>query len=281
MSLLADSSITAAPAHQAPAWTLRVESAVSGRPVKIGGKFSSEDEAAEVASLYRLNGTDGYPAAGSIEVGLLQQLCAAAAVAVSDDDLRDVGSVRIHPDVAAWFSAVLDEDGMTDTFATCHPSARDRFTCWDQSTNRRYVNEGSRIDYILIDRALMPYLQKGGQLPGACGVSAHVSAPASILRTAAAFPQRSVVLSTSVDVTQPTGCGGGVSQSCSARCSGSGFLRNRRRTAVLRASAAWRGRAARRACSRRGDYVLRGAHWHSVHAASLQRSCGSQLLVTG
>ena len=110
--------------------------------------------------------------------------------------MRDVGCARIHPEVAAWFSDVMDEDGMTDTFSHCHPHALDRFTCWcvkildmfercglnrvcrDQSTNRRYFNEGSRIDYILIDRSLMPYMQSGGQLPGGCNVSGHVSARA-------------------------------------------------------------------------------------------------------
>ena len=175
MSLLADASITP---NQAGGWSLRVESSVSGRNVKIGGKFSSEDEAADVASLYRGKGTQAHPAEGSIEIGLLQQLCAAASVAVADVDLRDVGSPAIHPDVAAWFSGVLDEDGMIDTFACCHPHARDRFTCWDQSSNRRYVNEGSRIDYILVDRGLMPYVEKGGRLQGASDVPAHVSVPA-------------------------------------------------------------------------------------------------------
>ncbi len=143
--------------------------------VKIGGKFCSEDEAAEVVSLFKGNGASGYPAEGSIEIGLLQQLCAAAGIAVCDDALRHVGCARMQPDVAAWFLAVLEEDGMVDTFAHCHPHAIDRFTCWDQSTNRRYVNEGSRIDYVLIDASLMPYLQKGGQLPGACGIPNNVN----------------------------------------------------------------------------------------------------------
>ena len=177
MSLLADATVTPAPGSGS-GWNLRVESAASGRPVKIGGKFCSEDEAVEVASLFRGNGTDGYPAEGSMEVGLLQQLCAAAGVTVSDDELRDIGCARIHPEVAAWFSSVIEDDGMVDTFAHCHPDARDRFTCWDQSTNRRYVNEGSRIDYILVDRGLMPYVEKGGRLQGASDVPAHVSVPA-------------------------------------------------------------------------------------------------------
>ncbi|CCW69948.1 unnamed protein product [Phytomonas sp. Hart1] len=33
------------------------------------------------------------------------------------------------------------------------------FTCWDQSRNRRQVNEGTRLDYILVDRALAPYVR--------------------------------------------------------------------------------------------------------------------------
>jgi hypothetical protein len=189
MSLLADASITAAPG-QGTGWSLRVESTASGRPIKIGGKFCSEDEAAEVASLFRGNGAGGYPAEGRMELGLLQQLCAAAGVTVSDDDLRDIGSERIHPDVAAWFAAVLDEDGMVDTFAHCHPHARDRFTCWDQSTNRRYVNEGSRIDYILIDRSLVPYLAKGGRLSGASDIPNSVNSSPSCLHFITVHPRR-------------------------------------------------------------------------------------------
>jgi hypothetical protein len=178
MSLLSDASI--APTNQScpgAAFSLRVESAASGRQVKIGGRFSSEDEAMEVASLYAANGKQGYPPAGSMEVGLLQQLCAAAALAVSDYDLQGVGDARIHPDFAAWFRAITDEDGMVDTFAHCHPHAMERFTCWDQSTNRRYVNEGSRIDYVLVDGSLLPCLQRGSALAGACDHPAHVLPP--------------------------------------------------------------------------------------------------------
>jgi len=64
----------------------------------------------QVASLYAANGKQGYPPAGSMEVGVLQQLCAAAALAVSDYDLRGVGDARIHPDYAAWFAAAVDEN---------------------------------------------------------------------------------------------------------------------------------------------------------------------------
>ena len=33
-----------------------------------------------------------------------------------------------------------------------------RFTCWNQFTNRRYENEGTRIDYTIIDRSLLRHL---------------------------------------------------------------------------------------------------------------------------
>ena len=35
-----------------------------------------------------------------------------------------------------------------------------RFTVWHQYTNRRYENEGSRIDYTLIDRSLEKYVNQ-------------------------------------------------------------------------------------------------------------------------
>ena len=31
---------------------------------------------------------------------------------------------------------------------------RERFTCWSQYTNARYVNEGVRIDFVLVDKDL-------------------------------------------------------------------------------------------------------------------------------
>lgn len=52
-----------------------------------------------------------------------------------------------------WFESLLTEENMVDSFATSRPGALySRFTCWDQSTNRRYTNDGSRIDHIVIDK---------------------------------------------------------------------------------------------------------------------------------
>ncbi|GMH67717.1 hypothetical protein TrST_g4984 [Triparma strigata] len=53
-----------------------------------------------------------------------------------------------------WMDALTEDDGMVDTFRAMHPDAEGRFTCFNQYTNRRYENEGARIDYILIDGSL-------------------------------------------------------------------------------------------------------------------------------
>ena len=49
---------------------------------------------------------------------------------------------------------LLKHDALVDSFALFHGEAKDRFTCWDQSRNQRYTNEGGRLDYILVDAAL-------------------------------------------------------------------------------------------------------------------------------
>jgi hypothetical protein len=63
-----------------------------------------------------------------------------------------------------WLTSVLEEDGMVDAFRYYYPQAEGRYTCWHQFTNGRYVNEGARIDYTLIDRSLLPQLLQGDNL---------------------------------------------------------------------------------------------------------------------
>jgi hypothetical protein len=46
-----------------------------------------------------------------------------------------------------------------------------RFTCWNQFTNRRYENDGARIDYCLVDASLLQHVQKGDKLR--CGCSCN------------------------------------------------------------------------------------------------------------
>jgi hypothetical protein len=60
-----------------------------------------------------------------------------------------------------WLDAIVEEDGMVDAFRRFYPDAQGRFTCWNQFTNRRYYNEGMRIDYTLVDRSLLDRVQLG------------------------------------------------------------------------------------------------------------------------
>ena len=60
-----------------------------------------------------------------------------------------------------WLNHLMVEDDMVDTFRHFYPEARGRFTCWNQNTNRRYENEGARIDYILVHKSLLPRVQRG------------------------------------------------------------------------------------------------------------------------
>jgi len=53
-----------------------------------------------------------------------------------------------------WLRSIIDEDGLVDTFATLRPNAEARYTCWNQYKNGRYINDGRRIDYILLDRRI-------------------------------------------------------------------------------------------------------------------------------
>ena len=54
----------------------------------------------------------------------------------------------------AWLLGLRDVDGMVDSLDALHPRRSERFTCWHQYHNKRYENVGSRIDYVLVDRAL-------------------------------------------------------------------------------------------------------------------------------
>jgi hypothetical protein len=72
----------------------------------------------------------------------------------------------------------LKDGAMVDAFRYFYPDAEARFTCWHQFTNRRYCNDGSRIDATLVDAALLPHVQKGDVESLRCGeASAKVDDP--------------------------------------------------------------------------------------------------------
>jgi hypothetical protein len=67
---------------------------------------------------------------------------------------------KVHPP-RHWLDQILNDDDMIDTLRHFYPDAVARFTIWDQFRNRRYENQGARIDYTIVDRALLPWVQKG------------------------------------------------------------------------------------------------------------------------
>jgi len=76
-----------------------------------------------------------------------------------------VGEDPTPPSVQAWLKTILNDDGMVDSFAEFHPHAKERFTCWDQYRNNRHRNQGSRIDFMLVDRTfLQKYARRGVDL---------------------------------------------------------------------------------------------------------------------
>jgi exonuclease III len=91
----------------------------------------------------------------------------------SEEALREIASTeatiqRVSPP-RRWLHNLLHSENMVDAFRYIYPTAEGRFTCWHQFTNRRYVNDGSRIDATLVDRDLVPYIRKGNVESLRCG----------------------------------------------------------------------------------------------------------------
>lgn len=104
--------------------------------------------------------------ANVVAVGILVELLSKiAGVVWSSATQRDIAdncaTVSQASPPRQWLTALLEEDGMVDAFRYYYPKAKGRFTCWHQFTNRRYYNEGIRIDYTLVDRALLDRIQAG------------------------------------------------------------------------------------------------------------------------
>jgi len=72
----------------------------------------------------------------------------------------DVGCCQSSPH-ARWLNEVLETDDMVDAFRSSYPNAQGRFTCWNQQSNKRFENKGFRIDYTLLDRSIIGYIDTG------------------------------------------------------------------------------------------------------------------------
>jgi exodeoxyribonuclease-3 len=63
------------------------------------------------------------------------------------------------PQEREWISKYI-ENGYVDTFRALHPDERDAYSYWDAWRDRRARNIGWRIDYVMVDRELMPKVKQ-------------------------------------------------------------------------------------------------------------------------
>jgi hypothetical protein len=75
---------------------------------------------------------------------ILAKRCEVALTADEQRAIAEQGSSYTAPCLVRWTEALTREDGMVDTFAALYPMHRERFTCWDQYTNRRCMPRPAR-----------------------------------------------------------------------------------------------------------------------------------------
>ena len=100
-----------------------------------------------------------------LRVSILSELMSKIAGVPWDESLqRTIASYATEPRVTPtrkWLSEIVSDDKMVDSFRYLYPTAEGRFTCWHQFTNKRYINEGARIDYGIVDQSIMARIQRG------------------------------------------------------------------------------------------------------------------------
>jgi len=111
--------------------------------------------------------------ANCIGLDTLMELMSKIARVEWDDRTRKLiantsANVKHASPTIRWLDNIINEDGMVDSFRHFYPTAKDRFTCWHQYTNKRFENEGCRIDYMLVDEPLLEHIQRGPDDPLRC-----------------------------------------------------------------------------------------------------------------
>ncbi|KAL3791696.1 hypothetical protein HJC23_003953 [Cyclotella cryptica] len=76
----------------------------------------------------------------------------------------------LNPDSPSylWMKMLIEEDGMVDVFRHFYSEAEAR-----QFTNKRYTNEGGRIDFTFVDKPLLEFVDKGDNQTLRCGKESH------------------------------------------------------------------------------------------------------------
>ena len=91
-------------------------------------------------------------------------------------EIANSEEVGLNPDNPPylWMKALLDgEEGMVDVFRHFYPTAEERFTVWHQFMQKRYTNEGTRIDFTLVDKSLMSHVEPNDGKTLRCGKEPH------------------------------------------------------------------------------------------------------------
>ena len=177
------------------AW-MRPLAADGGKLVAMSQPYASAEAAAgewsmEPYTVVDLEGGEGAYTAhsgGELRVSqiaeLLERLAEAPLSEWQKRCLATVGTRTSSPPCGEWLDALLGPSGpvqLVDSFTHLHPHAQARFTCWDQYKNRRYENQGTRIDGIYLDSplagCLVPCACCCDQPPAALPVN-HTASPA-------------------------------------------------------------------------------------------------------
>ena len=101
-------------------------------------------------------------------------LCGDFNVAHEEIDLKNPKENVNHPgfyiEERHWFSELIsDENAYVDTFRHFHPNEKDHYTWWSYRFNARLRNIGWRIDYFVVNRALLPRVKKSQILSEVAG----------------------------------------------------------------------------------------------------------------
>ncbi|KAI0741250.1 Endonuclease/exonuclease/phosphatase [Daedaleopsis nitida] len=74
-----------------------------------------------------------------------------------------------HP-ARAWFHSWLNPNGpMVDIVRHHHPDRKGLYTCWNMKIQARETNYGTRVDYILVTKGLLPWISHGDIQPSLKG----------------------------------------------------------------------------------------------------------------
>ena len=95
---------------------------------------------------------------------------------ITQREIANSDEVGLNPDnpPTLWMKGLLDgENGMVDVFRHFYPTAEGRFTVWHQMQQKRYTNEGTRIDFTLVDKALMCHVKPNDGQTLRCGKEPH------------------------------------------------------------------------------------------------------------